>query len=300
MHDIWNPWHGCRRCSEGCQNCYMFYLDDRHGKDGGDIWKNANAFRYPLSKDRAGNYKVQSGELIRVCMTSDFFLEEADAWREEAWQIMHKRPDVKFFLLTKRPERVMNCLPENWGAGWENIFFNVTTENQKRAEERIPILLDLPFKHKGIMCAPMIGPITIEKYLKTGQIEQVLCDGENYGGCRPLHYEWVKTLSEECRAHDVTFVFCTTGRRFVKDGKTYAIEKGRVMSEQAYRSGLSFKGKEMEFRLTDSFGQPIPEEKLYKPRFRTHCLTCGMRLSCNGCADCGKCRDPFVEVETGL
>lgn len=233
-------------------------------------------------------------------MTSDFFLEEADAWREEAWQIMHKRPDVKFFLLTKRPERVKDCLPENWGAGWENIFFNVTTENQKRAEERIPILLDLPFRHKGIMCAPMIGPITIEKYLKTGQIEQVLADGENYGGCRPLHYEWVKNLSEECRAHDVTFVFCTTGRRFVKDGKTYAIEKGRVMSEQAYRSGLSFKGKEMEFRLTDSFGQPIPEEKLYKPRFRTHCLTCGMRLSCNGCADCGKCRDPFVEVETGL
>ena len=43
----------------------------------------------------------------------------------------------------------------------------------------------------------MIGPITIEKYLKTGQIEQVLADGENYGGCRPLHYEWVKNLSEE-------------------------------------------------------------------------------------------------------
>ena len=27
MHDIWNPWHGCRKCSEGCQNCCMYYLD---------------------------------------------------------------------------------------------------------------------------------------------------------------------------------------------------------------------------------------------------------------------------------
>lgn len=27
MHDIWNPWHGCRKCSEGCRNCYMYYLD---------------------------------------------------------------------------------------------------------------------------------------------------------------------------------------------------------------------------------------------------------------------------------
>ncbi|MBO4344151.1 MAG: DUF5131 family protein, partial [Victivallales bacterium] len=21
MHDIWNPWHGCRKISEGCQHC---------------------------------------------------------------------------------------------------------------------------------------------------------------------------------------------------------------------------------------------------------------------------------------
>ena len=63
--------------------------------------------------------------MIRVCMTSDFFLEEADEWRKEAWEIMHRRPDVKFFLLTKRPQRVRECLPKDWSDGWENIFFNV-------------------------------------------------------------------------------------------------------------------------------------------------------------------------------
>ncbi|MDO5336885.1 MAG: DUF5131 family protein [Eubacteriales bacterium] len=128
MHDIWNPWHGCIKCSEGCQNCYMYFLD-------------------------------------RVCMTSDFFLEAADGWREEAWEIMRQRPDVKFFLLTKRPQRVRDCLPEDWGEGWENVMLNVTCENQRRADERIPVLLDLPFKHKGIMCAPFIGAVSIEKYL---------------------------------------------------------------------------------------------------------------------------------------
>ena len=56
--------------------------------------------------------------------------------------------------------------------GCENVFFNVSTENQKRADERIPILLDLPFKHKGIMCAPFVGPVSIRKYLEYGQIEQ--------------------------------------------------------------------------------------------------------------------------------
>ena len=52
-------------------------------------------------------------------------------------------------------------------------MFNVTCENQRRADERIPILLELPFKHKGIMCAPFIGPVSIAKYLPSGQIEQV-------------------------------------------------------------------------------------------------------------------------------
>lgn len=50
-------------------------------------------------------------------MSSDFFLEEADEWREEAWELMRERSDVKFFLLTKRPQRVKNCLPEDWGDG---------------------------------------------------------------------------------------------------------------------------------------------------------------------------------------
>ena len=56
-------------------------------------------------------------------MTSDFFLEEADPWRVEAWDIMRQRSDVVFFLLTKRPQRVRECLPPDWGSGWDNIFF---------------------------------------------------------------------------------------------------------------------------------------------------------------------------------
>ena len=66
MHDIWNPWHGCVKCSEGCENCYMYFLDDRRDKDGAEIYLTSNA-RYPLSKDRKGRYKIQSGETISVC-----------------------------------------------------------------------------------------------------------------------------------------------------------------------------------------------------------------------------------------
>lgn len=290
MHDIWNPWHGCVKCSEGCLNCYMFYLDKIHGNGDSSLVTKTSSFNYPLSKFRSGRYKIQSGEMIRVCMTSDFFIEEADDWRDDAWEIMRRRPDVKFFLLTKRPERVSDHLPSDWGDGWENIFFNVTTENQKRADERIPLLLDLPFKHKGIMCAPFIGEVSIEKYLSSGHIEQVICGGENYDGARPCHFNWVKKLRSECEKHYVTFCFIETGTVFVKDGKRYRIPDKRIQAEMAAKSQMSFIGKPIEWKLTDQMGLPIPESELYVPHFGAGCKSCGSKPICNGCSDCGRCK----------
>lgn len=295
MHDIWNPWHGCVKCSEVCQNCYMYFLDRVRDHNGADIYRTKSGFNYPLEKDRKGRYKVQSGELIRVCMSSDFFLEEADPWRDEAWEIMRERSDVKFFLLTKRPQRVKDCLPKNWGDGWENIFFNVTCENQHRADERIPILLKLPFKHKGIMCAPFIGPVSIKKYLPAGQIEQVICGGENYDGARPCNFDWVKSLHSECAMINVTFCFIETGTCFIKDGRHYNIPKKIAQSEMAYKSGMNYVGKPMEFKLETEYGS-IPEENLYVPHYREHCRQCGSRQICNGCSDCGKCSEKTVAL----
>lgn len=91
---MWNPWHGCRKYSEGCKNCYMFFLDKKRGRDGGEIYRVKTNFNLPISKNRQGKYKILSGFTLRVCMTSDFFLEEADEWRNDAWNIIRQRPDV--------------------------------------------------------------------------------------------------------------------------------------------------------------------------------------------------------------
>lgn len=235
--------------------------------------------------------KVGDGEQLRVCMNSDFFLEEADKWREDAWEIISERPEVKFFLLTKRAYRIKDCLPYDWYSGWENVMLNVTCENQTRADERIPYLLDVPAKHKGIMCAPFIGHISIEKYLETGQIEQVICDGErSKGKGRPCNYDWVKQLRKECEKYNVSFTFLGTGDNFIKDGKLYNLPQSRIQSKMAYKSGISFQGKPIKWDLCDTMGLPIPEACIHKPIFDAPwCAECGSKPTCNGCGNCGLC-----------
>lgn len=289
MHDIWNPWHGCIKCSEGCENCYMYFLDKIRDQDGSRIYKTKTGFNYPLQKTKNGSYKIKSGEMIRVCMTSDFFLPEADKWRPETWDMMRRRPDVIFYLLTKRPERIEKCLPPDWGEGYENVMLNVTCENQKRADERIPVLLSLPAKHRGIMCAPFIGAVSIEKYLSEGLIEQVVCGGENYDGARPCSFDWVKSLRAECKACNVTFCFIETGTKFIKDGRIYTIPDKRIQSIMAHKSGMNFKGRPIDFKLFDDWGYPLRKDELYVPYFGKRCAECGSRIICNGCARCGKC-----------
>jgi hypothetical protein len=161
---IWNPWHGCHKVSEGCQHCYMYFLDRMRGIDTSKVSRNAN-FDMPLKRGRDGRFKVAPGMELLVGLSTDFFVEEADAWRDEAWAVIRKRPDVVFRILTKRAGRIRDHLPADWGDGYENVMLQVTTENQTRADERLSVLLDVPAKHKGFMAAPLIGPVDAERYL---------------------------------------------------------------------------------------------------------------------------------------
>ena len=155
-----------------------------------------------------------------------------------------------FWILTKRPERIKEVLPFDWEEGWDNVCINITAENQKRADERIPILLELPFKYKGVVVAPILGNINIEKYLETGIITDVSASGENYVGARPCDYDWIKNLYEQCKKYDTTFNFFETGEHFIKDGKKYHIPK-KLQREQAEKSGLNYKGKKASIILKE-------------------------------------------------
>ena len=237
--NIWNPWHGCKKISPGCMNCYVFRRDESVGKDAGIISKTKK-YNLPLSTDRQGKYKINSdGGVVFTCMTSDFFLEEADEWREGCWDIIRLRKDILFYIITKRIDRFLTCIPHDWGDGWDNVTVCSTVENQDRADYRLPILLDLPIRHREIISEPILEEINLERYLSTGKINHVTVGGESGSHARPCDFRWIKEIRRECIRHGIPFTFKQTGAVFIKDGRTYHIDRSRQLS-QAAKSGYSY------------------------------------------------------------
>lgn len=205
-----------------------------------NIHKNVSCFRLPVSRTRSGEYKFPPQTVFPTCFTSDFFLEEADAWRPEAWEIIRKRSDCTFEFFTKRILRAGECLPLDWADGYPNVRISVSTENQKRADERIPALLNFPISFRGLAVSPILEEIHIEKYLETGKIDFVSAGGEAYEGARICDFDWILSLREQCERYRVPFVFHQTGENFRKDGKTFRIPAHRVQMEQASKANVNY------------------------------------------------------------
>lgn len=263
---MWNPWHGCHKCSEGCIRCYMYEQDKNFGVKSDVVRLSKTGFRLPIQKIRNKNdgrkiekyemqYKIPSGSMIMTCMTSDFFIEEADVWRIDAWKYIHERYDCLFQIITKRPERISQSLPSDWLTGWNNVIINVTIENENRAWERVPILLELPIKHMCLTIAPMLEQMDIRPFLSSGLIEHVNVGGESYNGyeglSRKLKMTWVIDIMEQCKEYDVDFTFHQTGSRLqLKDNRIITI-KHRDEYELARFYNLDFKSsQELNWKLT--------------------------------------------------
>jgi protein gp37 len=233
---VWNLWHGCTKYSAGCQNCYVYRGDSKRGIDSTMIHKT-NSFTLPLKKTRDGLYAYPGGTTFYTCFTSDFLHPNCDEWRAEAWTMIKERGDCLFLFLTKRIERFMECIPADWGSGYDNVCVGATCETQKLADFRIPIFKQCPIKHKILIHEPILTAIDISRYLDN-EIEEVVAGGESGPDARVCHYEWFVSLSEQCKKAGVSFTFKQTGARFIKDGKAYHIPR-RLQHSQARKAGLN-------------------------------------------------------------
>lgn len=245
---MWNLWHGCHKISEGCLHCYVYRRDSKYEIDSSQVRKT-KSFRLPVERKRNGTYKLPSGTLLWTCFTSDFFIEEADPWRSEAWAMIQARPDVRFVIVTKRANRIARCLPPDWGTGYANVTVYCTVESQRQAEFRLPVFRNLPIVHKGIICEPLLEDVHLRPWLGEG-IEHVIVGGESGDDARPCHFDWVMHIRQDCLESGVPFTFKQTGAHFVKDNRLYRIARKDQM-RQARKANINLNRPETD--MADDF-----------------------------------------------
>lgn len=210
----WNPWTGCSKVSPGCKNCYMFRILRRRGRDPEIVIRSKSTFNDPL--------RWKEPMMVFTCSMSDFFHETADPWRDEAWDIIRRTPQHTYQILTKRPERILECLPticfycgrhasrigdidrcrcgENgddqnplfwyrqddvFDSFWPNVWLGTSVEMQLYLQPRVEMLTSVPAAVHFLSCEPLLGPLDFFDPISAGMTDGSL-----------EHIEWVITGGE--------------------------------------------------------------------------------------------------------
>lgn len=210
----WDPWTGCYFASEGCENCFYYGLNSK--RFGQNTITKTKDFAKPVTSNTKGALKIPPGKIVITSFSSDFFLPEADQWRREAWAMIKQRSDLDFLILTKRIDRFLVSLPDDWADGYDNVNLGCTVENQELADYRLPLFLSYPIKRRFISCSPLLESIDLTPYL--AGVDHVTVAGEAGREARVCDHEWVLSIREQCKQAGITFWFKSTGARYKHKG----------------------------------------------------------------------------------
>ncbi|MGD0263568.1 MAG: DUF5131 family protein [Candidatus Methylomirabilota bacterium] len=236
----WNPWQGCHPVSSGCAHCYMFREKRMYGQDPKTVVRSKDGtFHAPLH--------WKEPKRILVCSWSDFFIEEADPWRADAWAIMKACPDHTFIIPTKRMLRGSELLPWRapiqeglfWRDPWPNVWLLVSVSAQEESDREVQTLMETRAAVRGVNLEPLLGPVDLFgefghtgcSYHKPG-LEWVVVGGESGGPperalvelvshqfniyTKPIlsswepkaeSLAWVRSIRDQCQAAGVPFFF---------------------------------------------------------------------------------------------
>lgn len=266
----WNIAIGCDKVSQGCKNCYMMRDWDpktsMKGKgrkipvNGVVTRTKPETFNAPLKWQKQQKTSPTENRLkVFTSSLTDFFHPEIDSYRNEAWSIIKQCPDLIFQILTKRPERIKEHLPEDWGdGGYENVWLGVSVESDKvDVLSRVAILNNIPAIVRFISVEPMIEPVLLKRrdysclshHLERAQfnlnhgievpstkydtgIHWVIIGGESgfetgkyqYRECSLL---WIEDLVKECKKHKTPVFVKQLGTYLAKEFKKMGVDVGR-------------------------------------------------------------------------
>lgn len=163
--------------------------------------------------------------MIFVCAHGDLFHESVPyEWIDQVWGVMSLAPRHTFQVLTKRADRMHEIVPRLAarhrppdGSRWPlpNVWLGVSVEDQRRANERIPLLLRTPAAVRWLSCEPLLGDVTVFSIdgpvdIHPGQqspLHWIVAGGESGPRARAMHPEWARSLRDQCAAAGVPFHF---------------------------------------------------------------------------------------------
>ncbi|WP_020178051.1 phage Gp37/Gp68 family protein [Methylopila sp. M107] len=257
-------WH-CQKVSPGCANCYAEPMNRRLGT-GLDYKPGRRSEIDIVVADRAlaQPFAWRRPRMIFVGSMTDLFADfVTDAMLDRIFAVMALTPRHTYQLLTKRPERMRNYVTgilgpraTTWwnatvphptglsplydlidvgclGRPLPNVWIGTSVEDQRRADERIPILLDTPAAVRWLSSEPLLGPVDLRRIdLRRSEIkgayglidslcrrhdgayvgspallDWVVAGGESGPGARPMHPDWARSLRDQCAAAGVPFLF---------------------------------------------------------------------------------------------
>ncbi len=194
----WNPWIGCHKISPGCKFCYAERWMKRAGNGFHSVRRTSEkTFHSPLA--------WKDSRKIFACSLSDFFLEESDEWRDEAWEIIEATPRHTYQILTKRPERAVKLLPSSWNQAFNHVWIGVTAEDQHTLRQCAKDLANVHSAVRFLSLEPLLSSVSSELKLMVNDFDWVIVGGESggRGKRRTTDLDWIRGVVNVCQAQGV-------------------------------------------------------------------------------------------------
>ena len=240
--ETWNPIVGCSKCSPGCKHCYAERMALRQASmaleksASPDVTRGQGRYVAVIGPDGKWNgaTAIDKGEDINselckpmrckkprrffVCSMGDLFHENVlDYEIEQVCRVQYHAPQHNYIWLTKRPDQMRDFILDYFGndGPGENVWCGVTVCNQEEADEKIPILIDIPADVRFISIEPMLDLIDLQYPTFNGAdslhslpgLNWVIVGGESGPGARPMHPDWARKIRDQCADAMVPFFF---------------------------------------------------------------------------------------------
>ena len=202
----WNPTHGCSPVSDGCKNCWAYKMSIRLAGMGINGYDKTDPFKVVCMPDKLDEpLKVQKPSRVGTSFMGDLFHKDIPFWYiDKVIGVIGQSPQHTFIILTKRHERMQEFF------GYKprvlpNIWLGVSVENQKTADERIPVLIDTAAAVQLVSVEPMLNLVDLTSWIS--ELDWVICGAESGHNKRPCEYDWVVDLLTQCQNSGVPFFY---------------------------------------------------------------------------------------------